>query len=94
MTTHDASENSTIKIVVVTVCILAGICVCAEAACSIFKIPDMSGNLSGGFVHVTDTLVGALIALLINTRSAQPRGITDSTVTVTQTGVDPPPPLP
>lgn len=74
----DSADHNTIKIVVITVCVLAAVCVCAEAACSVFKIPDMSGALSSGFTHVTDTLVGALIALLINTRSSNKVDVTNT----------------
>lgn len=51
-------------------CALTGII--TEAFCVIYKIPDMNNNVSGAFVHVVDTLFGALIAMLINTRAQAP----------------------
>lgn len=91
------SNHNTIRFVVVTVCLLAGVGVCTEAACAFWKIPDMSGSLSSGFTHCVDTLVGALIALLINTRpqSDSPQSaqttVTDNATTVTTPAPSPAP---
>jgi hypothetical protein len=62
------NNSKVIHIIVFTVCLLAMICIVTSALCVIYKIPDMNTPLSGGFTHVTDTLIGALIAMLINTR--------------------------
>lgn len=71
MPTPTSPDNSSIITWVIrTVCLLAIIGVAVEGACAVFQIPDMSGALSSGFTHVVDTIVGALIALLINTRAA------------------------
>ena len=51
----------------------------------LFKIPDMNTPLSGGFTHVVDTLVGAAIAMLINTRTAPDTGASTTTSTTTTT---------
>lgn len=85
------SNQIVIVLVVSTVCFLALIGVSVEAACSFWKIPDMSGTLSSSFTHVTDTLVGALIALLINTRAQQSRKADElpSEVTVVNPPEDP-----
>ncbi len=72
-----------IQAVVSTVCLLALIGVSVEAACAFWKIPDMSGSLSSGFTHVVDTLVGALIAMLINTRPQDARKPEDLPAEVT-----------
>lgn len=77
-----------IQAVVSTVCLLALIGVSVEAACAFWKIPDMSGSLSSGFTHVVDTLVGALIAMLINTRPQDARKPDD---VLTQVTVENPP---
>lgn len=77
----NSSNSKIIMLVAVTICISAIIGVGAEAFCVIYKIPDMSNAFSGGFVHVVDTLIGALIAMLINTR-AQPANSPESPASV------------
>ncbi|MEO7099106.1 MAG: hypothetical protein ABI162_07070 [Luteolibacter sp.] len=65
----DPVNNSrVIHMIVFTVCASALVGVLTEAACIIFKIPDMNNTLSGAFMHVVDTLIGAMIAMLIQTR--------------------------
>jgi hypothetical protein len=65
------NNSKVIHFVVLTVCAGALVCIGTEAYCYINKVPDMNTNLSGAFMHVTDTLIGALIAMLINTRPQQ-----------------------
>jgi hypothetical protein len=65
------NNSKVIHIVAATVCASVLIGVISEAICVIFKIPDMGGPVSGGFTHTVDTLVGAAIAMLINTRPQQ-----------------------
>lgn len=62
-----------ITLVVLTVCSATMIGVITEALCYFYKIPDMNSNLSHGFTHTVDTLVGALLAMLITTRSQEQR---------------------
>lgn len=62
-----------ITLVVLTVCSATLIGVITEALCYFYKIPDMNSNLSHGFTHTVDTLVGALLAMLITTRSQEQR---------------------
>lgn len=38
-----------------------------ETLAVLYKLPDMNTPLSNAFVHVVDTLVGALIGMLIKT---------------------------
>ena len=63
------NNQNVILIVVSTVCIAALIGIVTEAICVFYKIPDMNTQLAGGFTHVVDTVIGALIAMLINTRA-------------------------
>lgn len=66
------SNAKVILAVALTICACALMGVGVEAMCVIYKIPDMNTPLSGGFLHVVDTLIGALIAMLINTRTQPP----------------------
>lgn len=84
------SNINVIRYVVITVCICAFLCVTTEAICVLFKIPDMNTSLSGGFTHVTDTLIGALIGLLISTKPQQATSTTPQ-VEVTNTTANPVP---
>lgn len=83
------NNSKAIMIVISTVCILAFICVVTQAMCAFWKIPAMSDNLSTGFTHISDTLIGALIALLINTRSQETRRDAPPSVTPAGTPSDP-----
>jgi hypothetical protein len=76
------SNSKVIHFVVGTVCIAALISVGTQAWCYLTKVPDMNTPLSSAFIHVTDTLVGALIAMLINTRPASQQKVDDKTPVV------------
>lgn len=70
---HPKDNSLIILLVVATVCVATLFCVVTLCMCAIYKIPDMSGSLTAGLNQITATLVGALIALLINTRAQEPR---------------------
>ena len=79
------NNSKVIHFVVTTVCIAAIIGVGTEAMCVIYKIPDMGGPIGGGFTHTVDTIIGALIAMLINTRPQEQRAA-EITGTITTNG--------
>lgn len=54
-----------------TICVCALIGVITGAICIIYSVPDMNTTMSGWFTHVIDTIAGALIGMLINTRISQ-----------------------
>jgi hypothetical protein len=54
-------ETFVIFIVTTTLCILAVECVTTQVVCVIYKIPDMNTTLSNAFMHITDTIIGALL---------------------------------
>jgi hypothetical protein len=54
-------ETSVIIIVTVTLCALGIWCVTIQGLCVLWKIPDMNTTLSNAFMHVTDTIIGAVI---------------------------------
>jgi hypothetical protein len=66
-------SNSTVSIhiVVCTVCACALFGVIVQGMCVIYKIPDMNTTLSGAFMHVVDTIIGALIGMLVSTRTGK-----------------------
>jgi hypothetical protein len=68
---NDKPSNSAISIhiVVCTVCICALFGVVVQGLCVLYKIPDMNTTLSGAFMHVVDTIIGALIGMLVSTRT-------------------------
>lgn len=82
------NNSKVIHMVALTVCLSVLVGLITEALIVIFKIPDMGGPVSGGFTHTVDTLVGAVIAMLINTRPQEQRQAeTSPTTTLTATPV-------
>jgi len=78
-------NTKVIFVVTLTICLGAIVGIIVESMCVVYKVPDMNTTMSGSFSHTVDTLIGALIAMLINTRT-QPNGgtgITTTTVTTT-----------
>lgn len=73
MAEQTPNNSKVIHAVVLTVCACTLVGVGTQAACVIYKIPDMGGHIGEGFSHVVDTLIGALIAMLINTRPQEQR---------------------
>lgn len=67
------NNSKVIHFVVITVCACTLMGVLTQAVCVILRIPDMGGHIGEGFSHVVDTLIGALIAMLINTRPQEQR---------------------
>jgi uncharacterized membrane protein YeaQ/YmgE (transglycosylase-associated protein family) len=57
-----------IFLVTLTICACALIGVVTGMLCILYKVPDMNTTMSGWFTHVIDTIAGALIGMLINTR--------------------------
>jgi hypothetical protein len=68
---NPAPNPKVIFIVTGTICLCALVGVITGAVCIIYKIPDMNTTMSGWFTHVIDTIAGALIGMLINTRVSQ-----------------------
>lgn len=67
------TNSHVITIVVATVCSLAFMCVATLCACVFWKIPSMSDTMSAAFAQIASTLIGALLAMLVNTRAQMPR---------------------
>lgn len=65
------TNKSIITIVTATICTCALIGVGTESLCYFLRTPDMNNNLSHAFVHIVDTLIGAMIAMLIQTRAQE-----------------------
>jgi hypothetical protein len=74
-----------IFLVALTICVCTLIGVSVEGVCVLWKIPDMNTPMSSGFTHVVDTLVGAAIAMLINTRTSPSDVGATATTTTTET---------
>lgn len=60
-TTERKGEFIVIIVVTVTLCALALWCVVIQGLCVLWKIADMNTTLSNAFMHVTDTIIGAVI---------------------------------
>lgn len=89
MQNESESNKAVIQCVVITVCLCAIVGVGVEAFCVVYKVPDMNTQLAGGFTHVVDTIIGALIAMLINTKSQVASTPGPTPVNVTNTAETP-----